>query len=99
MVFGPALDISAHTVLEAQCIDSLALDYLHRKLADGLFLQSCAELAELYPKIKYETIIIDNCCMQVLFPIFYWWLTMRMAYKYSKHIVLCPTAGAESISV
>uniref|UniRef100_A0A8C2BTG2 Isocitrate dehydrogenase [NAD] subunit beta, mitochondrial n=1 Tax=Cyprinus carpio TaxID=7962 RepID=A0A8C2BTG2_CYPCA len=35
------------------------------KLGDGLFLQSCAEVAELYPKIKYENIIIDNCCMQV----------------------------------
>ncbi|XP_041748024.1 isocitrate dehydrogenase [NAD] subunit beta, mitochondrial isoform X3 [Coregonus clupeaformis] len=34
------------------------------KLADGLFLQCCAEVAELYPKIKYENIIIDNCCMQ-----------------------------------
>lgn len=38
----------------------------NRKLGDGLFLQSCAEVAELYPKIKYENIIIDNCCMQVL---------------------------------
>lgn len=42
----------------------LSLDY--RKLADGLFLQSCAEVAQLYPKIKYENIIIDNCCMQVI---------------------------------
>lgn len=37
----------------------------YRKLSDGLFLQCCAELAELYPKIKYDNIIIDNCCMQV----------------------------------
>lgn len=37
----------------------------YRKLGDGLFLQSCAEVAELYPKIKYDNIIIDNCCMQV----------------------------------
>ncbi|XP_012697056.1 isocitrate dehydrogenase [NAD] subunit beta, mitochondrial isoform X2 [Clupea harengus] len=36
------------------------------KLGDGLFLQSCAEIAELYPKIKYENIIIDNCCMQLV---------------------------------
>ncbi|PIO09156.1 hypothetical protein AB205_0094200, partial [Aquarana catesbeiana] len=34
------------------------------KLGDGLFLQCCKEVAELYPKIQYETIIIDNCCMQ-----------------------------------
>lgn len=36
-----------------------------RKLGDGLFLQCCEEVAELYPKIKFETMIIDNCCMQV----------------------------------
>ncbi|MBN3310988.1 IDH3B dehydrogenase, partial [Amia calva] len=36
------------------------------KLGDGLFLQSCAEVAELYPKIKYDTMIIDNCCMQLV---------------------------------
>ncbi|XP_014022966.2 isocitrate dehydrogenase [NAD] subunit beta, mitochondrial, partial [Salmo salar] len=36
------------------------------KLSDGLFLQCCAELAELYPKIKYDNIIIDNCCMQLV---------------------------------
>ncbi|KAG9338304.1 hypothetical protein JZ751_025975 [Albula glossodonta] len=36
------------------------------KLGDGLFLQSCAEVAELYPKIKYENMIIDNCCMQLV---------------------------------
>lgn len=37
----------------------------YRKLGDGLFLQSCAEVAQLYPKVQYENIIIDNCCMQV----------------------------------
>ncbi|XP_018605278.1 isocitrate dehydrogenase [NAD] subunit beta, mitochondrial-like isoform X2 [Scleropages formosus] len=36
------------------------------KLGDGLFLQNCAEVAELYPKIKYENMIIDNCCMQLV---------------------------------
>uniref|UniRef100_A0A8C9SXG0 Isocitrate dehydrogenase [NAD] subunit, mitochondrial n=1 Tax=Scleropages formosus TaxID=113540 RepID=A0A8C9SXG0_SCLFO len=36
------------------------------KLGDGLFLQSCAEVAKLYPKIKFENIIIDNCCMQLV---------------------------------
>ncbi|XP_032835917.1 isocitrate dehydrogenase [NAD] subunit beta, mitochondrial isoform X3 [Petromyzon marinus] len=34
------------------------------KLGDGLFLQCCEEVAALYPLIKYDTIIIDNCCMQ-----------------------------------
>uniref|UniRef100_A0A8K9WRA8 Isocitrate dehydrogenase (NAD(+)) 3 non-catalytic subunit beta n=1 Tax=Oncorhynchus mykiss TaxID=8022 RepID=A0A8K9WRA8_ONCMY len=37
-----------------------------RNLVDGLFLQCCAEVAELYPKIKYDNLIIDNCCMQLV---------------------------------
>ncbi|XP_036595584.1 isocitrate dehydrogenase [NAD] subunit beta, mitochondrial-like [Trichosurus vulpecula] len=36
------------------------------KLGDGLFLRCCEEVAELYPKIKFETMIIDNCCMQLV---------------------------------
>jgi isocitrate dehydrogenase (NAD+) len=36
------------------------------KLGDGLFLQSCKEIAEMYPSIKFETMIIDNCCMQLV---------------------------------
>ncbi|XP_067884713.1 isocitrate dehydrogenase [NAD] subunit beta, mitochondrial isoform X2 [Heterodontus francisci] len=36
------------------------------KLGDGLFLQCCKEMAELYPNIKYESVIIDNCCMQLV---------------------------------
>ncbi|XP_038600445.1 isocitrate dehydrogenase [NAD] subunit beta, mitochondrial isoform X1 [Tachyglossus aculeatus] len=36
------------------------------KLGDGLFLQCCEEVAELYPKVRFETMIIDNCCMQLV---------------------------------
>jgi len=36
------------------------------KLGDGLFLQSCREISELYPQIKFEQMIIDNCCMQLV---------------------------------
>lgn len=36
------------------------------KLGDGLFIQSCKEVADLYPNIKFETMIIDNCCMQLV---------------------------------
>ncbi|XP_072112941.1 isocitrate dehydrogenase [NAD] subunit beta, mitochondrial isoform X2 [Mobula birostris] len=36
------------------------------KLADGLFLQCCEEIAQLYPNIRYESVIIDNCCMQLV---------------------------------
>jgi hypothetical protein len=36
------------------------------KLADGLFLESCREIAKKYPGIKYNEIIVDNCCMQLV---------------------------------
>ncbi|XP_014672634.1 PREDICTED: isocitrate dehydrogenase [NAD] subunit beta, mitochondrial-like [Priapulus caudatus] len=36
------------------------------KLGDGLFLESCANVAPLYPSIKFESMIIDNCCMQLV---------------------------------
>lgn len=36
------------------------------KLGDGLFIKSCQEIAEMYPSIKFETMIIDNCCMQLV---------------------------------
>ncbi|XP_067661943.1 isocitrate dehydrogenase [NAD] subunit beta, mitochondrial-like [Haliotis asinina] len=36
------------------------------KLGDGLFLRCCEEVAALYPKIQFETMIIDNCCMQMV---------------------------------
>ncbi|PVD22420.1 hypothetical protein C0Q70_18232 [Pomacea canaliculata] len=35
------------------------------KLGDGLFLACCEEVSKMYPTIKYENMIIDNCCMQV----------------------------------
>ena len=40
-------------------------DVCFRKLSDGLFLRCCQEVADLYPKIKFENVIVDNCCMQV----------------------------------
>jgi len=36
------------------------------KLADGLFLESCREVAKKYPGIKYNEIIVDNCSMQLV---------------------------------
>ncbi|VDO45438.1 unnamed protein product [Onchocerca flexuosa] len=36
------------------------------KLGDGLFLRICEETSKLYPKIKFESMIIDNCCMQLV---------------------------------
>ncbi|KAJ8686216.1 hypothetical protein QAD02_022010 [Eretmocerus hayati] len=36
------------------------------KLGDGLFLRSCQEIAKLYPRIQFETMIVDNCTMQMV---------------------------------
>ena len=36
-----------------------------RKLSDGLFLRECTSVAEGYPSIEFNSMIIDNCCMQV----------------------------------
>ncbi|CAH1404337.1 unnamed protein product [Nezara viridula] len=36
------------------------------KLGDGLFLRSCQEMSKLYPKIKFESMIVDNCTMQMV---------------------------------
>jgi len=36
------------------------------KLADGLFVESCQKISELYPKIEFEAMIVDNTCMQLV---------------------------------
>jgi isocitrate dehydrogenase (NAD+) len=36
------------------------------KLSDGLFLDCCAKVAKEFPEIKYDDIIVDNCCMQLV---------------------------------
>lgn len=36
------------------------------KLCDGQFLEATREAAKKFPFIKYEEIIIDNCCMQLI---------------------------------
>jgi len=36
------------------------------KLGDGLFLRSCREISELYPHIKFDEMIVDNACMQMV---------------------------------
>jgi len=36
------------------------------KIGDGLFLESCQEVAKLYPHIKHDNMIIDNCAMQLV---------------------------------
>jgi isocitrate dehydrogenase (NAD+) len=36
------------------------------KLSDGLFLDCCRRVAKDYPDVKYDEIIVDNCCMQLV---------------------------------
>ncbi len=36
------------------------------KLTDGLFLASAREVAQLYPAIQYDEVIVDNLCMQLV---------------------------------
>jgi len=36
------------------------------KLSDGLFLASARKVARLYPDVKYDEMIVDNACMQLV---------------------------------
>ncbi len=36
------------------------------KLSDGLFLDCCRSVSKQYPEVKYDEIIVDNCCMQLV---------------------------------
>ena len=36
------------------------------KETDGLFLSTATEVAKEYPHIKFDAMIIDNCCMQLV---------------------------------
>merc|ERR1712020_512724 len=36
------------------------------KLTDGLFLHVATEVAKNFPKIEFNNMIIDNCCMQLV---------------------------------
>ena len=69
------------TATKSQRIAKFAFDYalkhnrkkvtcVHKanimKLGDGLFLKSCQEIAQMYPRITFETMIVDNCTMQMV---------------------------------
>jgi isocitrate dehydrogenase (NAD+) len=36
------------------------------KLSDGLFLASARQLAKRYPRVRYDELIVDNACMQLV---------------------------------
>ncbi|KAF2076302.1 hypothetical protein CYY_002417 [Polysphondylium violaceum] len=37
-----------------------------QKMTDGLFLETCKQVALEYPEIAFDHMIIDNCCMQLV---------------------------------
>ncbi len=36
------------------------------KMSDGLFLRCCREIAAEFPEIRYDELIVDNACMQIV---------------------------------
>ncbi|KCV68114.1 isocitrate dehydrogenase (NAD+) [Fonticula alba] len=36
------------------------------KLGDGLFLKSCEDMGKLYSQIAFDSMIVDNCAMQIV---------------------------------
>ena len=36
------------------------------KMSDGLFLRCCQEVAQSYPNLEFDSMIIDNTCMQMV---------------------------------
>jgi isocitrate dehydrogenase (NAD+) len=36
------------------------------KLSDGLFLKCCREVASQFPEVRYNELIVDNACMQLV---------------------------------
>jgi isocitrate dehydrogenase (NAD+) len=36
------------------------------KMSDGLFLNTCMEVAKEFPEIQARDVIVDNCCMQLV---------------------------------
>ncbi|KAL1137953.1 hypothetical protein AAG570_009648 [Ranatra chinensis] len=81
ILYGVVESLKIVTAAKSQRIAKFAFDYatknkrkkvtaVHKanimKLGDGLFLRCCQEMAKLYPKITFETMIVDNCTMQMV---------------------------------
>ncbi len=54
----------------ARCHRRRKVSAIHKanimKLSDGLFLECVRSIANLYPEIAYEELIVDNTCMQMV---------------------------------
>lgn len=69
------------------------------KLSDGLFLESAEAIAKEYPHIKFESMIVDAACMQVVMTpnIFDVILTINLYGNILIHII-CGTIGGYSMA-
>jgi isocitrate dehydrogenase (NAD+) len=80
-VSGVVESLKIITRKKSQQIAKYAFDYAKRhdrkkvtaihkanimKLSDGLFLKECEKVSKLYPGIKFNSMIVDNCCMQMV---------------------------------
>ncbi len=65
-----SLRIAEYAFARAQADGRKKVTAVHKanimKLGDGQFLESCREVAKRYPNIKFETMIVDNTCMQLV---------------------------------
>lgn len=54
----------------ARCEGRKKVSAIHKanimKLSDGLFLKCCREVAAGFPEIRYNELIVDNACMQLV---------------------------------
>lgn len=53
-------------------LKNCAVSVLNCLTWSSIYLQCCREVAEKYPEITYEEVVIDNCCMMVYLNPFLW---------------------------
>lgn len=43
----------------------MRIDFMYRKLADGLFLDVCRQVSKEFPNIKFDEVLLDRACLHV----------------------------------
>ncbi|XP_021760136.1 isocitrate dehydrogenase [NAD] catalytic subunit 5, mitochondrial-like [Chenopodium quinoa] len=65
-----SLRVAEHAFQYAKAHGRKRVSAIHKanimQKTDGLFLKCCREVAEKYPEIVYEEVVIDNCCMMLV---------------------------------
>src|SRR6195256_4662135 len=65
-----SIRIARATFKYARCEGRKRVTAVHKanimKMSDGLFLKCCREIAAEFPEIKYDELIVDNACMQLV---------------------------------